>query len=389
MVERSRLDSVDILRGAVMVLMALDHARDFFHDARIVPEDVADPGAALFLTRWVTHFCAPVFVFLAGTSVFLWRSRGRSAGEVSRYLLTRGLWLVVLEWTLVHFGWFFTFTAGWFIGQVILAIGAGMIVLAALVHLPQRAVLAVGIAIVAGHNLLDAGDCEVDPSDPMTFFGCEWWWILLHQEGPVQVLPWFNLWIKYPLLPWVGVMALGYGFGEIFLRPSDARRRSLIGAGAAMTLLFVLLRATSAYGDKVPWAEQTRGGAAWITFLNTEKYPPSLQFLLMTLGPSLLFLAFADRGAGAFGRVMATYGRVPLFFYLAHIYVLHAAADAMYLVRLGERPDALRGIFPEGYGGPLWGAWAAWLATAAALYLPCRWYGNVKRRNPSRLLTYL
>jgi len=385
---RQRLASIDVLRGVVMVLMALDHARDYFHDVNVIVEDTPDPGAALFLTRWVTHFCAPVFVFLAGTSVYLWRSRGRTQRETSFYLLSRGLWLIVLEWTAVHYGWFFEFT-GLFLAQVIFAIGVAMIALSLLTLLPHRAVLAIGLAIVAGHNLLDRYDCQVETLADT--FECNPWWLLLHQEGLVMVSQAHGLLLmaKYPLLPWIGVMAAGYGTGPVFLMDAPRRRRWLLGCGAAATVLFVLLRATSSYGDLVPWNRQANGGAAWITFLNCEKYPPSLQFLLMTLGPALLFLWAVDGGAGAWGRVMATYGRVPLFYYVAHIYLLHAASDVVYLLRLGAVPRPLSGVFPEGYGGPLWSAYVAWAAVVVVLYLPCRWYARVRKRSGSHLLTYL
>jgi uncharacterized membrane protein len=299
----------------------------------------------------------------------------------------------VLEWTVVHYGWFLQFT-GFFVAQVIFVIGVAMIALSLLVLLPHRAVLAIGIAIVAGHDLLDRYDCAAESmADTLR---CDPWWLLLHQEGLVMVTERLFLAVKYPVLPWIGVMALGYGFAEVFLLDGARRRRWLVAMGGAMTALFVLLRATSSYGDPVPWREQAHGGAAWITFLNCEKYPPSLQFLLMTLGPALLFLAAVDRGSAASGavlrafeRVMATFGRVPLFYYVAHVYLLHVASDLIYLVRLGERPRILAGSFPEGYGNPLWAAYAAWIAAVVLLYFPCRWYAGVRRRSGSKLLTYL
>jgi uncharacterized membrane protein len=380
MTRPSRLASLDVLRGLVMVLMALDHARDFFHDVTISVEHEADPGWALFLTRWVTHFCAPVFVFLAGTSVFLWRSRGKSAGETSAYLISRGAWLLVLEFTVVHFGWFFTVT-NFFLFQVIAAIGASMIALGLLTALPHRLVLLLGIVLVAGHNAL--GNRAIDWSD------IGWSLNVLHDESAVPVGSFF-LYFKYPVLPWFGVLCCGYGFGEVFLQEGGRRRRTLLIVGAAVTLAFVLLRASSTYGDPVPWSDQEHGSTALMRFLNCEKYPPSLLFTLMTLGPAILFLGVFDRGAGALGEVLAVFGRVPLFYYVAHLYLLHGVSHALHLARLGDAPNLLTGHFPEGYGGvPLWHAYLAWLAAVTLLYFPCRWYAGVKKRNTSPILTYL
>ena len=379
---QSRLSSIDVLRGAVMLLMALDHARDFFHDSRTVPEELAQPGAALFLTRWLTHFCAPAFVLLAGVSIWLWQARGRTRAETSRYLLSRGFWLLLLEWSVVHFAWFFQFS-GFFVLQVIAAIGAAMLVMAALVHLPRSAVFALGLLIVLAHNGLDRFDA-------MDAYQGRSAWYLLHQKGLVPLTSRIVFWVQYPLLPWIGVMALGYGAGPVFSWPAERRRRWLIALGISITLAFVLLRATSDYGDPVPWAQQANGEAAWMRFLNCQKYPPSLDFLAMTLGPALLFLGLIEHGAGRLGAWLRVFGRVPLFYYVAHLYLLHAAADLARWMRGEPRVDPLRGVFPE-ESAPwaLWVTYLAWVSAVLLLYRPCRWYADFKRARRSSLWTYL
>ena len=393
---RARLESIDVLRGAVMVLMALDHARDYFFHAGWIVEHAEDPETALFLTRWVTHFCAPVFVLLAGTSARLWRARGRSAWRTSRYLATRGLWLVVLEFTLVHWCWH-GFWPGFVILQVIAAIGAAMLALALLVHLPPWLVLALGLAICGGHNLLDAHACA-DWRD------CPWWRVLFHQEGGFVLpaaLQHFGqgfLYVKYPLLPWIGVIAVGYGIGGWFELPAGARRALLVGTGLVAGAAFVLLRLSNTYGDPVPFSEQAHGGAAWMRFLNCEKYPPSLLFLLMTLGPALLFLGLVDGVATADARPgqrlsgwLSTFGKVPLFFYLAHVLVLRLASEAWYGRDGDPVPKLLLENFDQvaGYPLPLPWTYVAWAGTVVLLYWPCRWYAGLKQRSRNPLLTYL
>ena len=393
-----RIASIDLIRGLVMVLMALDHARDYFFDARIIVEHTEAPGAALFLTRWVTHLCAPVFVFLAGVSVWLWRSRpGReqTSGATSRYLLSRGLWLVALEFTLVSWAWS-GFWPQFLLVQVIAAIGVSMVALALLVHLPRTAVLALGIAIVGGHNLLDAYACE----NP--YGQCPWWQVLFHQEGLFVLPGWLGgripanfLFVKYPLLPWIGVIALGYGMGGVFQLPRARRTRVLLVAGLGAAAGFVALRASGVYGDPIPLAEQVHGDAAWMRFLNVEKYPPSLLFLLMTLGPALVLLAVAEAPALArsqLGGWLTTFGTVPLFYYVAHVWILRVASEAWYRSRDTAVPKLLLENFDQvdGYGELSLGVtYAVWLGTVALLYAPCRWYARLKRRSDNPLLTYL
>jgi uncharacterized membrane protein len=372
----TRLVAVDVVRGAVMVVMALDHVRDFFSDARFDPTDLARATPALFLTRWVTHFCAPLFVLLAGTSAWLHGARGLAPRELARFLLLRGLWLVALEVTVVRLGWTFNFDYSLIIGQVIWAIGWSMVALAGLVFLPVPAVAAVGLALVAGHNLLDG----VGSGSGI--------WMVLHVPGRVAITPGMTLFVAYPLLPWIGVMAAGYALGPWLARPRAERRRGLLALGLASTLAFVVLRATSLYGDPRPW---TGGGV--LAFLNTTKYPPSLQFLLMTIGPGLLLLGLADREAGPAAGLLATFGRVPLFYYVLHLYLIHALAVAATLA-VGGPVDALFSTLfmiggPPGYGWSLGVVYAVWLGVVLALLPPCRWFADVKRRRSDPWLSYL
>jgi uncharacterized membrane protein len=384
----ARLDSVDLLRGVVMVIMALDHTRDFFHSGALVFDatDLSKTTPALFFTRWITHFCAPVFVFLAGTGAFLSLSRGRTKRDLSWFLLTRGLWLIVLEWTLVRFAVTFdlNYRAGGFV-QVIWVLGWSMIVLAALLRLPLGAVAAFGVLMILGHNLLD----RFHAAD---FGAWRWLWMLLHEQGPVGSPPGFVVFVIYPLVPWIGVMAAGYAFGAL-LRLEDARRRKiLLRLGLALTLAFVALRAANLYGDPRPWSSQPRGALyTLLSFLNCAKYPPSLLFLLMTLGPAIALLPLLERVKGAAGRFFTVYGRVPLFYYLLHFYLLHALAVVFALARYGRQTLS---VLPGGQPPPGWGyklsvVYLIWIGVVLALYFPCRYWARLKRRKRSAWLSYL
>ena len=276
-----RLDSIDLLRGFVMVLMALDHTRDFFGMGGFNPRDVAEP--ALFLTRWITHFCAPVFIFLAGLSAYLYGARGRSVGTVSRFLLTRGLWLILIELTVVRLAWTFSLDVTHFTAQVIWVIGASMVLLAGLVYLPRWAIATIGLAMIAGHSLLDGVSAE-------QFGPAGFAWNLLHQPGALRFGNETRVFALYPLIPWAGVMATGYVLGPVMQRDEGSRRRWLVGLGAGLTAGFVLLRATNLYGDPAAWQSQNGPLATALSFINCEKYPPSLLYLMMTLGPALPLL---------------------------------------------------------------------------------------------------
>jgi len=366
-----------------MIVMALDHTRDFFSVGGFNPRDVADP--ALFLTRWITHFCAPIFIFLAGISAFLYGAQGRTVGTVSRYLVTRGFWLVLIEFTVVRLGWTFHLNATFFVAQVIFAIGASMIALAVLVHLPRGAIAAIGLVMIFGHNALDG-------IKPDAFGAFAPLWNVLHQSGVIDPGMGIKLFVLYPLVPWIGVMALGYALGPVFLLERTARRRRLVGLGLATVAGFVLLRASNLYGDPAPWIAQDNLLSSVLSFINCEKYPPSLLYVAMTLGPALLLLAAFDSVRGRVADVITTYGRVPFFYYIAHIFLLHALAVLFAWLTIGEVAWMFRpfpGARPPGYGLGLPGIYLVWLGVVAALYPLCRWFATLKRRRNEWWWTYL
>ncbi len=383
---RRRIDSVDLLRGLVMVVMALDHTRDYFSNARFDPLDLARTTPALFFTRWITHFCAPVFVFLAGTGAFLSRARGRSVSALSRFLWTRGLWLVVVEVTIVSFGWSFDPGLHTIVLQVIWAIGWSMAALALLVHLPTAAIAVVGIAMIAGHNLLD-------PIRPGWFGPFGWLWDIVHVSAwdPIARPGGHAFVLVYPLIPWIGVMAAGYAFGMVFTWPAPRRRRFLARLGLGLTAAFVVLRGSNLYGDPHAWSVQKTAVSTVMSFVNCEKYPPSLLYLLMTLGPAIALLAALDRPAGPVASKICVYGRVPFFFYVLHIPLIHAMSLAIGLALYGPA------IFTWGPANPappdvgvgLPGVYAFWLLAVLILYYPCRWFAGVKSRRRDAWLSYL
>jgi uncharacterized membrane protein len=379
---RVRVESVDLLRGVVMVLMALDHTRDFFGASGMNPRDVAEP--ALFLTRWITHFCAPLFIFLAGTSAYLYGARGRTTAELSRFLFTRGFWLIVIEFTLVRFAWSFDLDLGVFVLRVLWAIGASMVVLSGLIYLPRWAILAIGLAMIAGHHLLDSIRAEnLGAAGAM--------WSVLHQPGPVTSTT--HLFVRYPLIPCVGVMAAGYALGPVFALKQHVRVRLLAGLGAAITVGFVLIRAANSYGDPAPWSVQPTLLATVLSFVNCEKYPFSLLFLMMTLGPGLVLLAAFEGVRGRLADIVATFGRVPFFYYVTHLYLIHLLAIPFALIAMGDAAwlfgDVMFARKPHGYGLGLVGVYAVWLFVVVALYWPCRWFAAVKQRRTDWWLSYL
>jgi uncharacterized membrane protein len=371
--EVGRIVSVDLLRGLVVALMALDHTRDFFGTGGFNPRDVTEP--ALFLTRWVTHFCAPTFVLLAGLSAFLY-GRGRSIAETSRFLLTRGLWLMLIDLTLIKFGWRFEFDFLRLGMGVVFVIGASMVALAALVRLPRWAIAAVALIMIAGHNLLDGISAEsMGPK--------AWLWHILHERGEAALGGGVEAYVLYPLIPWIGVMAAGYALGPVMQREAQARQRLLYAMGAAITLGFVLLRASDLYGDPASWTVEENWLATLLSFVNCEKYPPSLLFLMMTLGPALMLLAAFDQARGRFAQVLAMFGQVPFFFYLVHIYLIHALAIVTGF--------ALTGVFAVAprLGFSLPEIYLVWLALLALLYPICRWFAGRKARGTAWWWSYL
>jgi uncharacterized membrane protein len=382
-IARTRLDSVDLLRGLVMVVMALDHTRDFFGAGGLNPRDVADP--ALFMTRWVTHFCAPIFIFLAGVSAYLYGTRGRSTGEVSRFLFTRGFWLIVLEFTLVRLGWTFGLGTEFYMMQVIWAIGASMVALSALVWLPRGAILAIAVAMIAGHNLLDG----IHAAD---FGSAGWLWNILHEPALLSFASDVKLRVLYPLIPWIGVMAAGYTLGPAFTLSSDERVRLFVRLGLAVTVGFLVLRLSNVYGDPAPWVMQDSLLSSVLSVLNVEKYPPSLLYLMMTLGPALLLLAAFERVSGRLAAWITTFGRVPLLYYVAHIFLIHAAAVVVAALLLGDASwlfGSMPGARPGGWGFSLPIVYGVWLMVVIGLYPVCRWFAQIKRQRNDWWLSYL
>ena len=379
---RSRIDSIDLLRGAVMLLMALDHTRDFLAAGGFNARDVTDP--ALFMTRWVTHFCAPVFIMLAGISAFLYGAKRRSLSDLSYYLATRGFWLVVMEFTIVRLGWTFDLRFDSFVTQVIFAIGASMLAMAVLVHLPRWAIATVSVVMIAGHNLLDGINAS-------SFGAAAPVWILLHERGVVD-FGGLQVYALYPLIPWIGVMAAGYALGPVFQQERAVRVRRLLALGAAITGGFMLLRASNLYGDPAPWTAHDSLVATVLSFINCEKYPPSLLFLAMTLGPGLMLLAAFESARGRVAQWIMTYGRVPFFYYVAHIFLIHALALA-YAWTAGFDTAWLLGAFPPnkpaGYGLGLPGVYAVTLIVIVVLYPLCRYFAAIKRRRHEWWLSYL
>jgi uncharacterized membrane protein len=379
-----RIESIDLLRGVVMILMALDHTRDFFGNSSFNPTDPANTTVPLFFTRWITHFCAPTFCFLTGTGAFL-ASRRKSTGELSRFLFTRGLWLIFLELVVSRdFGWQFNFDYHVVLLIVLWSLGWSMIVLSVLVYLPKGWIVAIGVVMIATHNLFD---------------NVPWrnaFWSILHVPGFLIAKPHFTLFVTYPLIPWVGVAAAGYGFGQVYNWPAARRRTFLLWLGVALTAAFLVIRAINKYGDPVPWSTQRSAVFTVLSFLNTTKYPPSLLFLLMTLGPAMLFLRAIDAGSPRWLRPALFFGKVPMFYYLLHIPLIHLIAVAVCFARYGqahwmfESPDIQSFPFsqPPGWGYSLPVVYLVWIVVVVALYPLCRWFAGVRQRNKSVWLSY-
>jgi len=398
-----RLDSVDLLRGLVMVIMALDHTREFFSYFRSAPEVLPRTNLAYFFARWITHFCAPTFFFLAGTGAFLYAARGRNTREVAGFLVKRGLWLVLLEFTLVDFG--FSFVPGFVIAGVFYAIGLCMVLLAAVIWLPEKWIAAIGLSIIFLHNLTD----RIRP-DSLGAFKIPWQ--LLHVPGVIPIKP-PNIFFPnlYVILPWFGVMAAGYAFGALLLKKPERRHRMMLVIGASATALFFVLRFANLYGQPPiegalipfaagPYVPQPTLAKSIIAFFNVNKYPPSLQFVLMTLGPALMLLAWFDgvdlsAGRNWLWRKIVVYGRVPMFYYILHIWVIHALA-VLVAVTHGQsygwllHGAAFTGPKPGdvyGYGLPF--VYLMWAIVVVLLYPVCAWFAEYKRTHKQWWLRYL
>jgi uncharacterized membrane protein len=380
------------MRGLVMIIMALDHVRMYFGYGTwyAEPTNLATTTPLLFFTRWITHFCAPVFVFLAGTSAFLHGTRNATIKETAGYLFIRGIWLILVEVVIVTFAWTFDVTYTFIVLQVIWAIGVSMVVLSALVFLPNWFVLAVGIAFVFGHNLLDS--VSVQGTSGWSFL-----WSALHQPnvffGGTTIV---NL--VYPVLPWIGLMALGYSTGVLYTKDFSwgTRRRLLLFIGAVVLLVFLVLRGFNLYGEPRPWREQESLIFTVMSFLNTTKYPASLHFLLMTMGPTLIFLSAFETAKHSLTKPFLVFGKVPFFFYIVHLYVVHALAILM-LVYKGRSWDeyilsaqAISSGSLSRFGLGLEAVYLIWILVIVLLYPLCRWYQKYKESHPSKWwLSYL
>jgi uncharacterized membrane protein len=383
-VKRVRVESIDVVRGVIMILMALDHTRDFFGNSGLNPTDPATTTIPLFFTRWITHFCAPVFFLLTGTGAYL-SLRKKSKRELSRFLFTRGVWLIFLELTVTRcLGWQFNFDYHLTLLLVLWALGWAMIVLSALVYLPASVVTAFGVVMIATHNLFDS----VDSSNPF--------WSILHSPNFVVNHPGHIVFVTYVLIPWVGVTAAGYGLGQIYSWPSARRKALLLPLSIGLTVAFFVLRAVNLYGDPRHWATQKSAAFTALSFLNATKYPPSLLYLLMTLGPALLFLWAVDAGTPRWLRPALIIGKVPMFYYLLHIPLIHLIAVAVCYARYGqvhwmfESPGL--GQFPitppPGWGYSLPIVYLVWMCVVLALYPLCIWFAGLKQRRSDAWLSY-
>lgn len=386
-----RLVSIDIARGLIMVIMALDHTRDYFHADAFVfsPTDLDKTDTALFFTRWITHFCMPGFVFLSGLSASISLQRKYKA-EMSRYLLTRGIWLVILEFTVLRFGYLFNFYFDVTILSVLWLFGVCMILLSVIIHLPNRWIFVLGLIIVAGHNLLDG--VSVEP----TSLGFVPWTILM-SRGFLAVTPDVAFIVTYPIIPWLGIMLLGYSVGIWYTNTEAATRQKLmVCTGISCVIAFIVLRFINLYGDQAPWAVQQSGWYSVLSFLNTSKYPPSFLFTLMTIGPLLMLLACLEKFEIKPRNPLLSFGRVPLFYFITHFYLIHALALISTMLRTGKSfveidlhfSKSFGGITPEGGYSLPW-VLLIWVIIVLIMNPLCKAYDTIKTRNPNSLLRYL
>jgi uncharacterized membrane protein len=390
--QTNRITSIDLLRGMIMIIMALDHTRDYFHaDAfRFDPLDLQQTSVALFFTRWITHFCAPIFVLLAGTSAFISGQR-KTKKELSIFLVKRGCWLIFLELTVVNFSWFFNIHFSFILLAVIWALGVSMIFLAALIHLPRKGILIVGLLLVCAHNLLD--HIHYPQNDPTGFI-----WGLLHDQK-MYFTTHGNILEGYPLIPWIGVMALGYYLGGIFANGFEVekRKRILITLGLVSWLLFIILRSINGYGNIKPWMSQPSLTYSILSFINVSKYPPSLDYLLVTEGFAFIFLGLTENISNRITKIISVYGRVPMFYYILHIYMIHGIA-LVAAVFSGYPWAAMTGFTGwisgqpqlQGYGFSLGVVYLVWFGVVVALYPLCKKYDRYKASHRDKWwLSYL
>ena len=382
-----RIASIDILRGLVMIIMALDHTRDFFHSTAMTadPLDPATTTPALYFTRWITHFCAPVFVFLSGLSAYL-SSRNKTRNEASVFLLKRGIWLIIVELTLVAFGLTFNPFFNFFILQVIWAIGCSMIILGILIRISYTAILIAAILLFFGHNIVD----YLNP--PASGIAGNIWGIFLTARNMFIPLDSnHTVGVFYAILPWTGVMLLGYSIGVWFQKnyPAEKRKRLLQIAGTSMIILFILIRYFRGYGDPGAWDKNSL-----FSFLNTSKYPPSLQYCCMTLGPALILMSLIENVQAGWSKIVSVYGRVPFFYYILHFYLIHGLCVIVffasgYTTAAIADPQVPFLFRPLTFGYNLWIVYAIWIAVVASLYYPCLWFYRYKMQHSQWWLRYV
>lgn len=396
-----RIYSIDFLRGVVMMIMLLDHTRDFVMAGAMTsdPTDLTQTTIPLFFTRWITHFCAPTFVFLSGISIYLQKLAGKTNAELSRFLWTRGLWLIFLEFSIVRLGFTFNLDYSFFgAAQVIWVIGVSMVVMAVLIYLPPKWVGALALLMIVSHNLLDA--YSIPPQEafgsPAPIASAKAVWLIFHQQGLITLFNGPVVFILYPLIPWVGVMAAGWAFGSVYSMDPRRQRKCLIGTGVTVTLLFVVVRLINVYGDPSAWLPQEKAGFTLLSFLNTSKYPPSLLYLLMTLGPSVIVLALTGSidGKAIWQRICITFGQVPMFYYILQWFfahgsgvVLRAAAGQHYSYMMANPGPGVE--IPPDEGFSLAVVYATWIGGLILLYPLCKWWAGLKRRKKHWALSYL
>jgi uncharacterized membrane protein len=391
--QTNRIESIDFLRGLVMIIMALDHVRMYFALGTwyAEPTNLATTTPLLFFTRWITHFCAPVFVFLAGTSAFLYGRKKTTVKETAWFLFKRGLWLMFAEIVIVNFAWTFDITYSFIILQVIWAIGLSMVVLSALVFLPGWLIFIIGMILVFRHNLLDAINMQGSSMQDVI-------WHVLHQPGTIFIDSTRFVNVVYPVLPWIGLMALGYIFGTFYRKefPAEQRRHWLFALGVSATLLFIVLRGFNWYGEPREWLMLSTPVFRLMSFLNTTKYPPSLHFLLMTMGPALILLAAIEHLQNRLLKPVVTFGKVPFFFYVVHLYLIHGLAMLFLIYRGRDGSEyilssaGIRSGTLSSFGLSLGTVYVIWMLVVVLLYPICRWYQKYREDNPSKWwLSYL
>lgn len=391
-VKKNRIESIDLLRGIIMIIMALDHSRDYFHHAALTedPLNLATTNLFLYFTRWITHFCAPIFLFLSGTSAWLQSGR-KTTKELSQFLITRGLWLILVDLFIITLGTTGDIYFSYFIIQTLWAIGISMAILGLMIWLPFYVILATGLVIVLGHNTLDFAEADHQGSFPF-------WWQLLHKPADIVLGNGQHLFIFYPFLSWSGLMMLGYCFGKVFTTYQPPQRNKiLIATGLGLLAFYAVLRFTNLYGDPVQWSAQKNSLYTFLSFMNVQKYPPSLLYMCATIGPALIFLGLVNKTGSRLAKIFIIYGRVPMFYYIIHFYILSSINIILYLSRGHTVADGLNGaagmpwkFVAPGEGYSLAVAYAIWIAVVITLYPLCKWYDRYKSSHPEKTwLSYL